>query len=160
MAITGEYVPSPSEWVRNQVETIESTGTTDSVDIMGLPVVMLTMRGAKTSAIRKVPLMRVEHDGSFAAVASQGGAPTHPNWYHNLLAHPDIDLQAGTETFPVHAREPRGRGARAVVGAVRRGLPALRGVPDEDRPPHPRVRARAPLTAGAGAGPLTRRLRR
>jgi deazaflavin-dependent oxidoreductase (nitroreductase family) len=108
MAITGEYVPSPSAWVRKQVDTIEDTGTTDSVDIMGLPVVMLTMRGARTGAIRKVPLMRVEHDGSFAAVASQGGAPTHPQWYRNLLAHPDIELQVGSDTFPVHARELEG----------------------------------------------------
>lgn len=108
MAITGEYVPSPSQWVRDQVETIERTRTTDSVGIMGLPVVMLTMRGAKSGAIRKVPLMRVEHEGSFAAVASQGGAPAHPKWYHNLLAHPDIELQAGTDTFPVHARELEG----------------------------------------------------
>mgnify|MGYP003301055071 CR=1 FL=1 len=72
MTITGEYVPSPSDWVRKQVETIERTGTTDSVDIMGLPVVMLTMRGARTGAVRKVPLMRVEHDGSFA-VTKFGG---------------------------------------------------------------------------------------
>src|SRR6476469_10670937 len=108
MAITSEYVPSPSDWVLKPVETIEVTCTTASVDIMGLPVVMLTMRGAKTAAIRKVPLMRVEHDGSFAAVASQGGAPAHPQWYHNLLAHPDIELQAGTETFAVHARELEG----------------------------------------------------
>src|SRR6476661_1709643 len=108
MAITGEYVPSPSAWVRKQVDTIESTGTTDAVDIMGLPVVMLTMRGARTGSIRKVPLMRVEHGGSFAAVASQGGAPTHPQWYRNLLAHPDIELQVGTETFPVRARELEG----------------------------------------------------
>lgn len=104
MAISGEYVPSPSEWVRAQVEEIERTGTTESVDIMDRPVVLLTMLGAKSGAVRKVPLMRVEHDGAYAAVASQGGAPTHPQWFHNLQAHPDIDLQAGTETFPVHAR--------------------------------------------------------
>jgi deazaflavin-dependent oxidoreductase (nitroreductase family) len=108
MAITGEYVPSPSAWVRNQVDTIERTGTTDSVDIQGLPVVLLTMQGAKSGAIRKVPLMRVEHEGSFAAVASQGGAPAHPQWYHNLLAHPELDLQVGTETFPARARELEG----------------------------------------------------
>jgi F420H(2)-dependent quinone reductase len=108
MAIEGDYVPSPRKGARDQVEEIERTGTTDSVDIMGLPVVMLTMRGAKTGALRKVPLMRVEHEGSFAAVASQGGAPKHPQWYRNLLAHPDIELQAGTETFPVHARELEG----------------------------------------------------
>ncbi|MER7073863.1 nitroreductase family deazaflavin-dependent oxidoreductase [Terrabacter sp. NPDC000476] len=108
MANTDEYVPSPSDWVRDQVDTIARTGTTDSVHIMDRPVVLLTMRGARSGAIRKVPLMRVEHDGSFAAVASQGGAPTHPQWYHNLLAHPDIELQAGTDSFPVRARELEG----------------------------------------------------
>lgn len=108
MAITGEYVPSPSDWVRKQVEEIERTGTTDSVHIMNLPVVLLTMRGARTGAVRKVPLMRVEHEGTFAAVASKGGAPEHPQWYRNMLAHPDIELQAGTETFPVRARELSG----------------------------------------------------
>ncbi|MBC9822732.1 nitroreductase family deazaflavin-dependent oxidoreductase [Terrabacter sp. MAHUQ-38] len=108
MAITGEYVPSPSDWVRKQVEEIERTGTTDSVHIMNLPVVLLTMRGARTGAVRKVPLMRVEHEGTFAAVASKGGAPEHPQWYRNMLAHPDIELQAGTETVPVRARELSG----------------------------------------------------
>jgi deazaflavin-dependent oxidoreductase (nitroreductase family) len=100
-----DYVPSPSTWVRNQVEKIDSTGTTDSVDIMGRPVVLLTMRGARSGATRKVPLMRVEHEGTYAAVASQGGHPDHPKWYFNLKAHPEILLQDGTETFAVHARE-------------------------------------------------------
>ena len=102
------YVPSPSSGVRNQVETIEETGTTASVHIQHRPVVLLTMRGARTGATRKVPLMRVEHDGAYAAVASQGGAPTHPQWYHNLLAHPEIQLQDGTETMTVRARELSG----------------------------------------------------
>ncbi|MFC7594723.1 nitroreductase family deazaflavin-dependent oxidoreductase [Terrabacter sp. GCM10028922] len=108
MAITGEYLPSPSDWVRRQVEEIERTGTTDSVHIMNRPVVLLTMRGARTGAVRKVPLMRVEHEGAFAAVASKGGAPEHPQWYRNMLAHPDIEVQAGTETFPARARELSG----------------------------------------------------
>jgi deazaflavin-dependent oxidoreductase (nitroreductase family) len=108
MSTTGEYVPSPRTWVRNQVDEIERTGTTDSVHIQNRPVVMLTMRGARTGAVRKVPVMRVEHDGTFAAVASRGGAPTHPKWYHNLLAHPDVELQVGTKTFPVRARELSG----------------------------------------------------
>jgi deazaflavin-dependent oxidoreductase (nitroreductase family) len=100
-----QYVPSPTGWVRKQVEKIEATGTTRSVDIMGMQVVLLTMRGARTGAVRKVPLMRVEHDGVYAAVASLGGAPKHPVWYHNLKAHPDLELQDGTETFAVRARE-------------------------------------------------------
>jgi deazaflavin-dependent oxidoreductase (nitroreductase family) len=105
MTIEGSYVPSPSGWVRNQVETIESTGTTDSVDIMGYPVVLLTMRGARSGAIRKVPLMRVEHEGTYVAVASKGGHPEHPEWYFNLKAHPEIELQDGTDTVAVRARE-------------------------------------------------------
>lgn len=105
MTIEGTYVPSPSAWVRKQVDTIEATGTTESVDIMGYPVVLLTMRGARSGAIRKVPLMRVAHDGTYAAVASKGGHPAHPEWYFNLKAHPEIELQDGTETIPVRARE-------------------------------------------------------
>ena len=108
MTITGEYVPSPSEWVRQQVDTIEETGTTTSVHIQHRPVVLLTMHGKSSGKVRKVPLMRVEHDGVWAAVASKGGAPDHPQWYFNLLAHPDLDLQDGTETRPVRAREISG----------------------------------------------------
>ena len=102
------YIPSPSGWVRRQVEKIEATGDTRSVHIMNLPVVMLTMRGAKTGGIRKVPLMRVEHDGVYAAVASQGGAPKHPQWYANLRADPRITLQDGTVSWPAVAREVSG----------------------------------------------------
>ncbi len=108
MTIRGTYVPSAAAWVREQVETIESTGTTRSVQIMDRPVVMLTMRGAKSGNVRKVPLMRVEHDGAYAAVASMGGAPEHPQWYHNLRAQPEIDLQDGTETWSARAREIEG----------------------------------------------------
>jgi deazaflavin-dependent oxidoreductase (nitroreductase family) len=102
------YLPSPSGWVRKQVETIEATGDTRSVDIMGLPVVLLTMRGAKTGGIRKVPLMRVEHEGVYAAVASMGGAPTHPQWYANLRANPTLTVQDGTESWDAVAREVSG----------------------------------------------------
>lgn len=99
------YEPSPTGWVRTQVEQIEEAGDTRAVDIMGRPVVMLTMRGAKTGAVRKVPLMRVEHDGVYAAVASIGGGPTHPQWYHNLRADPGVELMDGTESWPTVARE-------------------------------------------------------
>ena len=103
-----DYIPSPSGWVREQVEKIEATGDTRSVHIMNRPVVMLTMRGAKTGGIRKVPLMRVEHDGVYAAVASQGGAPEHPKWYGNLRANPQITLQDATESWGAVAREITG----------------------------------------------------
>ena len=108
MAIEGEYVPSPRKGSRDQVSEIERTGTTDSVDIMGLPVVLLTMVGAKSGAIRKVPLMRVEHDGLYAAVASLGGAPDHPQWYWNLRRRPELDLQDGTVVSRRRARELEG----------------------------------------------------
>jgi deazaflavin-dependent oxidoreductase (nitroreductase family) len=108
MAIEGEYVPSPRKGSRDQVSEIERTGTTDSVDIMGMPVVLLTMVGARTGAIRKVPLMRVEHDGLYAAVASLGGAPEHPQWYWNLRRRPEIDLQDGTVVTRRRARELEG----------------------------------------------------
>ena len=103
MTITGEYVPSPSDWVRKQVDTIEETGTTESVDIQGRPVVLLTMNGV-TGSVRKVPLMRVEHDGLYAAVASKGGAPEHPTWFHNLVANPRVELQDGPERQDYDAR--------------------------------------------------------
>ncbi|KGN39072.1 nitroreductase [Knoellia subterranea KCTC 19937] len=105
--MTGTYVPSPSDWVRKQVETIEATGTTESVDIQGRPVVMLTMNGI-TGSVRKVPLMRVEHDGLYAAVASKGGAPEHPKWYANLRRNPVIEVQDGTRTWVARARELAG----------------------------------------------------
>jgi F420H(2)-dependent quinone reductase len=102
------YVPSPSGWVRSQVETIEETGDTRSVDIQGRPVVLLTMRGARSGALRKVPLMRVEHEGAYAAVASIGGGPKHPQWYHNLKADPRVELTDGTESWSTVARELAG----------------------------------------------------
>ncbi|TQJ50251.1 nitroreductase family deazaflavin-dependent oxidoreductase [Phycicoccus sp. SLBN-51] len=104
MTIQGEYVPSPRAWVREQVEAIEESGTTRAVQIMDRPVVLLTMRGL-SGKVRKVPLMRVEHHGVYAAVASQGGAPEHPKWYANLRRNPVIDLQDDTRTWTARARE-------------------------------------------------------
>ena len=108
MTNNDEYAPSPTDWVREQVEKIEATGTTESVDILGMKVVLLTMRGARSGKIRKVPLMRVEHDGAYVAVASRGGAPTHPVWYYNLKAGPKLTLQDGTTTKEYVAREIEG----------------------------------------------------
>jgi deazaflavin-dependent oxidoreductase (nitroreductase family) len=108
MALTGEYELSPRSWVREQTEKIFETGTTDSVDINGRPVVLVTMRGVKSGKLRKVPLMRVEHDGVYAIVASMGGAPKNPTWYANVQANPDIELQDGTVTKDYTAREVTG----------------------------------------------------
>ncbi|HEY7225309.1 MAG TPA: nitroreductase family deazaflavin-dependent oxidoreductase [Micromonosporaceae bacterium] len=108
MAIEGEYAPSRQEWVRNHVSTITDAGTTDAANIRGMPVVLMTMRGAVSGKVRKVPVMRVEHDGVYAVVASQGGAPTHPSWYFNLKADPAITLQDGREVHTYLAREPDG----------------------------------------------------
>jgi len=103
-----EYMPSTAKWVRDQVERYESSGGTEGTTIMGKPVVLLTMRGARTGKIRKVPLMRVEHDGVYLAVASIGGAPKHPVWYYNLLADPHVQLRDGTLVKDVTAREIHG----------------------------------------------------
>lgn len=103
------YEPSPRDWVRDHVATIEEAGDTRATSMKGLPIVVMTMRGARSGKIRKVPVMRVEHDGRYVAVASHGGAPQNPKWYKNLVAHPDIELQDGTEVIPVRARELEGQ---------------------------------------------------
>ncbi|GAB3084371.1 nitroreductase family deazaflavin-dependent oxidoreductase [Isoptericola nanjingensis] len=108
MPITGEYVPSPSTRAANQVEQYESSGGTKGTTMRGMPVVILTTVGAKTGALRKAPLMRVEHDGTYAVVASLGGAPKHPVWYYNLLANPRVELQDGPEKHEYVAREVTG----------------------------------------------------
>jgi F420H(2)-dependent quinone reductase len=111
MALQGEYVPSTSKWVRDQVEAYERSGGKEANTLAdtGMPVVIVTMRGNKSGSIRKVALMRVEHDGDYALVASKGGAPEHPVWYHNLKAHPDeVLIQDGPEPFPVTVREVTG----------------------------------------------------
>jgi len=111
MTLQGEYLPSPSDWVREQVERYERTGGREANTLRdtGIPIIVVTMRGQRTGGIRKIALMRVEHGGEYALVASRGGAPTHPQWYHNLLAHPDdVLIQDGPEPFPVTVREVDG----------------------------------------------------
>jgi deazaflavin-dependent oxidoreductase (nitroreductase family) len=106
--VSTDYAPSPAAWVRNQVDLIESSGGTEGTALRDMPVVVMTMRGAKSGKIRKVPVMRVEHDGCYAAVASKGGAPKHPLWYRNLLAAPDVEVQDGTLRVAMRARELSG----------------------------------------------------
>ncbi len=108
MPLEGEYEPSPTTWVRNQVELYESSGGTKGTTMQGMPVVLLTTRGARSGKIRKTPLMRVEHEGRYAAVASLGGAPEHPVWYHNLKAEPRVELQDGPVKRDMRAREVTG----------------------------------------------------
>lgn len=103
-----DYAPSPAAWVRDQVELIESSGGTEGTTLRDMAVVVITMRGAKSGKIRKVPVMRVEHDGSYAAVASKGGAPENPLWYGNLTANPDVEVQDGPTHVALRARELAG----------------------------------------------------
>jgi deazaflavin-dependent oxidoreductase (nitroreductase family) len=111
MPLEGEYEPSPQQWVRDQVERYEATDGREANTLRdtGLPVVIYTTRGNKSGKIRKTPLMRVEHDGAYLMVASQGGAPKHPVWYHNVKADPTaLMVQDGADRFDATARELSG----------------------------------------------------
>lgn len=100
-----QYLPSPSQRVRDQVARYEATDGREGGTLEGRPVVILTMTGATSGKIRKAPIMRIERDGTYIAVASAGGAPNHPAWYHNLLANPDVRLQDGAQLYRLRARE-------------------------------------------------------
>lgn len=108
--LSGTYEPSPAKWVRDQVELYERSGGTEATTLRdtGLPVIIVTTRGTKSGKLRKVPLMRVEHDGRYAAVASMGGAPKHPVWYFNVLADPHVEVQDGPSRWDMTAREVTG----------------------------------------------------
>lgn len=108
MPLTGEYEPSPWEPVREQVELYERTGGAEGNTMLGRPVVILTTVGAGSGKLRKTPLMRVEHGDRYAVVASMGGAPEHPSWYHNVVAHPHVELQDGPTRRDYHGRELAG----------------------------------------------------
>src|SRR5256886_9415495 len=108
MTIEGEYIPSRAGWVRDQVAEYEASAgqKANTLRDTGLPVVIVTMRGNKSGKVRKIALMRVEHEGEYALVASMGGAPKNPVWYYNLKADPDsVTLQDGPEPFEVAVRE-------------------------------------------------------
>lgn len=105
MPLHGEYAPSTSPWAREQAERYEASGGTEATTLQGRPVVVLTSVGARTGMLRKTALMRVEHDGQYVLVASKGGAPDHPVWYHNLRAHPLVELQDGPVRRDYTARE-------------------------------------------------------
>jgi len=108
MPLNGDYEPSPEKFVRDQVETYERTDGAEANTLRGRPVIILTTRGARSGKVRKTPLMRVEHDGRYAVVASKGGAPSHPVWFHNVAADPQVQLQDGARTWDMTAREVTG----------------------------------------------------
>ncbi|AYF97526.1 nitroreductase family deazaflavin-dependent oxidoreductase [Protaetiibacter intestinalis] len=108
MPLTGEYGPSTSEWARKQAEAFEASDGSEAGELRGKPIIVLTSVGARSGKLRKNALMRVEHDGSYAVVASKGGAPQHPSWYHNLVANPHVELQDGAERHDYLAREVHG----------------------------------------------------
>lgn len=110
MTIDGEYEPSPWDWVRKQVEEYEASGGTRADTLMdtGMPILVLTTVGHKSGKVRKVPLMRVEHEGDYCLVASKGGAPENPAWYHNLVADPTVTIQDGPEPFAAEVRRVEG----------------------------------------------------
>jgi len=108
MPLSGDYEPSTSDWARENAEKYMESGGTEGTELKGRPVILLTTLGAKTGKVRKTPLMRVEHDGKYAAVASYGGSPKHPVWYYNSVANPRVELQDGPERIEMIAREVSG----------------------------------------------------
>ncbi len=108
MPLTGEYAPSPSDWARKQAEAFEASNGAEANTLRGVPIIVMTSVGARSGKLRKTPLMRVEHDGAYAVVASKGGAPEHPTWYHNLVANPHVELQDGAVKKDYLAHEATG----------------------------------------------------
>jgi deazaflavin-dependent oxidoreductase (nitroreductase family) len=108
MPVNGEYEPSPSQRSREQVAEFEASNGARANTMRGMPIIVLTTKGARSGKIRKTPLMRVEHEGTYAVVASLGGAPKHPVWYHNVVAHPQVELQDGPTRRDYLAREVTG----------------------------------------------------
>ena len=105
MPLSGEYEPSTSDWARENAEKYIESGGTEGTELNGKPVILLTTIGAKSGKIRKTPLMRVEHGGEYAVVASLGGAPKNPVWYYNIKSHPQVELQDGAVNKDYEARE-------------------------------------------------------
>jgi deazaflavin-dependent oxidoreductase (nitroreductase family) len=108
MPLSGEYEPTPTKWVRDQIELYESSGGTKGTTLRGMPVVILTTVGARSGKLRKAAVMRVEHDGRYAIVASLGGSDKNPVWYHNVKANPHVELQDGADRWDMMAREVAG----------------------------------------------------
>ena len=144
-----QYIPSPSDWVREQVELYEGSGGKEGTTLRetGMPVIIVTNVGNKTGGIRKTPLMRVKDGDNYVLVGSRGGAPKHPVWVYNLRANGDVEIRDMAEVCSMRVREvDDGGGTVAAMVARRGGLPALRGVPDKD------VAADTGVHCGTGVG--------
>ena len=141
-----EYIASPRGWVAEQVELYEGSGGTEGLTFMdtGLPVIIVTNRGWKTGAIRKTPLMRVVDGNTYILVASQGGSPKHPLWYHNLKAEPNIEIRDETEVYSMRVREV----VNSVEGYRGRSLPPPSRVPGQNRSSYPGLPSRAHRISG------------
>src|SRR5712691_3162073 len=122
MPLTGEYAPSTAGWARKQAERYEASGGAEANDLRGRPIIVLTSVGAKTGKLRKTALMRVEHDGVYAVVASLGGAPKHPVWYYNLKGEPARRAPGWRDETRLHGARGHGRREGSVVGAGGRGM--------------------------------------
>ena len=148
MALSGTYVPSKQQWVRDQVAEFEASdgARANTLRDTGDPIVVITSVGAKSGNLRKNPVMRVERDGTYVAIASKGGSDDNPEWYHNFLAHPEVELQDGAEKHTYTVRLAQGEERGRLVGVLGRDLADVRRVPEEDRPRDPGLPARARLT--------------
>src|ERR1700722_11520954 len=129
MPLTGEYEPSRNDRDRRQVELYEATNGREGGTLNGKPVIILTFKGAKSGKIRKTPLMKIKHDGTYAIVASNGGASTHPVWYRNIISNPLVELQDGAIKQEMRARESLRRGKKGMVEARRRRLAGFSRLP-------------------------------
>ena len=144
-----EYIPSPTEWVRDQVEQYEGSGGTEGTTLRetGLPVIIVTNQGNKTGAVRKTPLMRVKAGDNYVLVASRGGAPTHPVWVYNIRADASVEIRDETDVYSMTVREVEDDGERGSLWDIAgRSLPALRGVPGAHESQDSRLRGRAGVT--------------
>ena len=141
--LQGDYEPSPSDWVRDQVAEYEASGGQKANTLLdtGMPIIVLTTKGNKSGKVRKMALMRVEHDGEYALVASKGGMPENPEWFHNLVAHPDeVVIQDGPEPFAVSVREVTGDEKAVWWERSVAAYPDYAEYQEEHRPADPGVR--------------------
>ncbi len=113
-----EYIPSATRWVAEQVELYERSGGTEGTTFKGLPVIIVTNHGRRTGAVRKTPLMRVADGDRYILVASLGGAPEHPLWYHNLKADPNVEIRDGTDVYSMRVREAEDSTEKERVWAI------------------------------------------